>query len=452
MSVAPARAAALEVLGRVRVRQAFGHETLSAALAERDLSAEDAALATRLAYGTLQYQGTLDEAVNRFADRPGSVEPVVRDILRLATYEILMLRTPHRAAVHQAVEAVRDVRPHAAPFANAVLRALVIAAPGFPWGDVKTDDAALARQHGHPLWLAEMWIRELGREKADDAMSANNEPAPLYLAYNPFAGSWEDAHSALTRDGAEPGACPVQGCIEAGVASAAVRGAALRDGLVVVADAAAQLAPVVAGSAPGGVVVDVGAGRGTKTLLLQAQNAGLSPARIVAIDVHTNKARRLGERMCKLGVPGVTAISADARDPGLAEGLPPPGSADLVLVDAPCTGLGTLRRHPEKRWRVTPEDGVRLGALGREMLDGMARLVRVGGRMVYSTCTIAHAENDAVVDGFLSDAEGRGFEAESLRESVPPEWHRFLVGDRFQSVPESGGADGHYIAAMVRKG
>lgn len=450
MSPAPSRTAALRVLRRVRSRSAYAHEVLAAELRRARLSQDDAALATRLAYGTLAAEGTLDEAIDRFLDRPASVEPQVRDALRLSAYEVLFLRTPARAAVHEGVGLVTGIRPQASGLANAVLRRLSEAAAEFPWGDPSVDDAALARLHAHPFWLAELLISELGRERAADVMAANNLPAPLYLAVNPFRGTPEAALSALEADGAQPTACALDGCIEAGVPSRAVAGEALSEGLVVVSDAASQLVPAVVGAWPGGVVVDAAAGRGTKTLLLQAQTFPGTPAGIVAVDVHEHKARVLLERMTSLGVPGITAVTADSTILASVAGVPGPGTADAVLLDAPCSGLGTLRRHPEKRWRLHPEDPARLGLLAARMLESSARLVRVGGLVVYSTCTLTRAENEHVIDAFLGCDAGRGFEAGSVGERIPDAWRRFVSNGRFQSIPEAGGPDGHFIATLRR--
>ena len=203
MSASPARRVAREVVTRVRERSAYAHELMDSALRSAALSPADAALATRLAYGTLQAEGTLLEVLDRYLGGK-RVEPRISDALRISAYEILFMRSETRAAVHQGVELVREVRKQAAGLANAVLRRLAEDAPGFPWGDPATDVHALARLHAHPVWLAEMWIEELGREAAEQVMAADNTPAPLYLAANRFAGSAEAAREVLRSDGARP--------------------------------------------------------------------------------------------------------------------------------------------------------------------------------------------------------------------------------------------------------
>lgn len=451
MSVTPARRAALTVLRRVRERGAFGPETLDAVLRASGLSPQDTALATRLTYGSLQAQGTLDEALDRHLANPAAVEPAVRDALRLAAYELLFARTPARAAVNEGVEAVKAVRRQAAGLANAVLRKVAADAASFPWGDPATDDAALARATGHPRWLVDRWIAELGRERAVAALSADLEPAPLYLWHDPFAGSMVELLDVLAADGAEPVADVPAGCVRAGRPQAAVRGRAVAEGRALVADASAQLAAIAVGAHPGGVVVDVAAGRGTKTAQLQALSvAAGEQAEIVALDIHPFKADVLARRMRDLGVPGVRTVVGDATDLASVEGLPAPGTADAVLLDAPCTGLGVLRRRPEKRWRLTPEDAERLSRLQSRMLAQAASLVRPGGVVVYSTCTVSRAENQDVVSGFL-EAAGGAFATASLAGDVPEQWAGDVTPEGwFASIPREGGPDGHFVARLKR--
>jgi len=451
MTIAPARRVALQVLHRVRERGSFGPETLDAVLRASGLSPRDTAMATRLTYGVLQTLGTLDEAIDLFARVPSALEPGVRDALRLGSYEILFMRTPARAAVNEAVDAARRARPQAAGLANAVLRRIADEAEAFPWGDPATDDQALARVTGHPRWLVDRWIEELGRERATEALYADLEAAPLYLWANTFKASPVEILDALEADGAGPVGDVPPGCIRVGDASAAVRGEAVRTGLAIVTDAAAQLAARVLGPHPGETVVDVASGRGTKTAEIQACSvAAGAPCDLYALDIHPFKAEVLRRRMTDLCVPGVTTLVGDATDVSSVAGLPTTGTAAGVLVDVPCSGLGSLRRRPEKRWRVTPEDIDRLAELQLAMLEQAATLVSVGGAVVYSTCTVSRAENEDVIAAFLAGREGT-FVVGDLTDAVPPEW-RTDIGQQgyFQSTPRVGGPDGHFVALLTR--
>jgi len=454
MGASAARAAALTVVSRVRDRNAYAHETLDSVLGSSSLDSRDAGFATRLAYGTVASRGTLDEAIGRFVANPAQLEPRVADALAVSAYEILYSRTPARAAVNEGVELVKSVQPRAAGLANAVLRKLADAAEEFPWGDPEADTAALARLHGHPLWIAELWVSELGRETASVVMAANNEPAPLYLAHLPFHADEASVVAELAERGAEPETCPLPGCIVAHAAAQALGSEALTGRTVVVADAGAQLAAaVVMRAKPGPSIVELGAGRGTKSLIMAglAHRAG-EPVDVVAVDLHDFKLNALREAAQHAGATGITTVAADATDP-TAEGLPAAGSVDAVLVDAPCSGLGTLRRHPDRRWRAKPEEIEALAQLGSALLTTASRLVKPGGFVVYSTCTIAHAENTEVIESFLASEAGARFAIDPLGADVPDEWREFVSAEGyFQSLPQVGGPDGHFIARLVRRG
>jgi 16S rRNA (cytosine967-C5)-methyltransferase len=344
------------------------------------------------------------------------------------------------------------VRTQAAGLANAVLRRLAEAAPEFPWGDPESDDSALARLTAHPLWLVERLVAERGRPAARAMLEADQEPAPLYLWHNPFMGPLQTATEALEREGAEPLPGPLPGSLVAGRPAAAVRSSAVHEGLVLITDAAAQLAARVIAPRPGSACVDLTAGRGTKTAELQAAavEAG-GEARLFAVDLHSFKTDVLRSRLEALRVPGVTALAGDATEVAAIVGLPAEGRADTVLLDAPCSGLGSLRRHPEARWRVTPERVEELAALQTVLLEQAASLVRPGGVVVYSTCTVLRRENDDVVRGFLEGDRGSAFRVRPLDGTVPESWSGYISEEGFfQSLPALGGPDGHFVAALER--
>ena len=451
MTLTPARAAALSLLKQVRTRVGWSHEILADAVPGLQLDERDTAFMTRLLYGVISAEGTLDEVLDRYLDRPSRVHPHVRDALRLGVYELLFMSTPARVAVHQGVEAVRSVEGRAAGLANAVLRRVAEAAPGFPWGDPGSELDALARATAHPVWMASLFVAELGWETARAVMEANNEPAPLYLAHNPFAGPLGDLVTDLTHAGARPSLIGPPGCVIAESPSAAVKSRSLADGACVVADAGAQFVGALAAPGPGRRAVELAAGRGTKSLLMQAGSLRAGGAgRIVSADLHRFKTSLLAERMERLGVPGITAVTVDTASAGAGGVLGGPLSADVVLVDAPCTGLGTLRRHPEKRWRVRPGSVEELASIGEGMLRTASRLVRPGGFVVYSTCTIADRENRQVVEGFLAGSAGDGFGTRRVDEALPDGWEGFVTPEGwFRSLPALGGPDGHFAAVLT---
>lgn len=449
MSASVARRAAREVVTRVRERNAYAHETLDAVFATRSLDRRDAAFATRLAYGTIATRGTLDEAVLQHVARPESLEPAVSDALAVSAYELLFMRTPARAAVSEGVELVREIRRGAAGFSNAVLRKLADRADSFPWGDPTTDISALARLHGHPLWIAQLWQEELGFAAADTIMAANNEPAPLFMTSVKQGLSASDLTATLEAVGAEPASCPLTECVRADEPSKALTIEQLSRREVLVADAAAQFAAFAVPLPDSGHVVEVGAGRGTKTLMLAARAAAEGKdVALTAVDLHEFKLKALQADARELGLDRITTVASDAvsGDLGVAE-----QSVDAVLVDAPCSGLGTLRRHPDRRWRAVPQELETLASLGGKMLERASSLVRPGGFVVYSTCTIARQENAHVVEAFLDSTAGRDFRIHTLADAAPPEWTRFVSDEGwFQSLPGPDGPDGHFVARLVR--
>lgn len=450
MSASPARKVVLKALGAIRTRDAYAPEVLSAALDRSSLSAEDAAFATKLLYGTVQSTGTLDEVLDRNFTRSGAVEPAVRDALRMSAYELLFLGKPAHVAVDQGVELVKHVVPRAAGLANAVLRKVAADAETFPWGDPTTDVDALARATAHPPVLARRLVADLGFPDASTMMYADGEAAPTYVAVNPFLSTGEQVYGLLEAEGAAPELCGLAGCFEIKNPAALVAGRTLASGRVVVADACAQFIAAAAAPRPGDTFLEVGSGRGTKSLLLQAAalRAGGS-ANIHALDSHAFKASLLHERMQRLGVPSVVAHVGDARHPAQVQGLP--ASFDGALIDAPCSGTGTLRRHPDKRWRITEEDVSLLAGLGGELLAATASVIAPGGAIVYSTCSVLREENEDVVDAFLSSEAGGVWSLVPFATHVPaPLDAGMIVGDIFRSIPRVGGPDGHFAARLVK--
>ncbi len=449
--VARSRVLAREVVTRVRERDAFAHETMNAVLHSRELEERDAAFATRLALGTVSCRGTLDDAVGLYLEPGRVLEPRVSDALALTAYELLFMRTPSRAAVSQGVELVKGVRPPAARLANAVLRRLACDATSFPWGDDTSDIDIAARRYGHPAWLARLLEDELGGARARAVMAANNEPAPLYLALMPFRVSVAETIDTLVREGCEPCVAQPDGCVVARDAARTVRSSVLSEGHAIVVDAGAQLAAACVPLADHSSVVEIGAGRGGKSLLMAARAARLGiEVDFTAVDTHAFKLDRLAEAVRLVGAPEVRTVVADATDTR-SPGMPEMSSADAVLVDAPCSGLGTLRRHPDRRWRASASDLDALSELAGRLLATGASLVRPGGFVVYSTCTITRRENDDVVEAFLRSEAGGRFRVESLSDEIPREWVRFVVPSGYcASVPEIDGPDGHFIARLVR--
>lgn len=452
MSVTPARRLAADVLSRVTADAAWVNPALEQALTSSRLDDRDRAFAARLVRGTVETLATLDAAIDRAADRPGRIRPRVRDSLRLSVYELLFMDTPSAVAVSQGVSLVASRDPHARAFANALLRRVAADADSFPWGDPASDPDALALVAGFPSSLRERIEAAVGAADARTVMEAGLDPAPVYVAANPFRGPVADTLLVLRQAGAGPVVCEPPGCIRLEDPSAAIRAGLIEDGTVIVADASAQLVASLVPLHDGATVFDLAAGRGTKTALLafRAYREGIDIS-LVAADVHEFKTAALETRLKMLGVERVRAVACDCTDDRLARAAVGDG-LDAVLVDAPCSGLGTLRRHPEIKTRFTNASLDELVDTSSALLRTAARLVRPGGFVVYSTCSVLPMENAAVVGGFLGSNEGEGFRVVPVSDRVPDGVRDRVSSEGFlQTLPARGGPDGHFAALLERR-
>jgi len=456
MAVSEARLVARETLTRVREREAFAHESLDRVLSRhRGISARDSALATRLAYGAIACYGTLVEVVDRRLRNPRKTDPMLRDCLLLSTYELLFTETPPYAVVSEGVALAKALKMRYASPTNAILRRIGRERELFPWGDPKADVEAHARLRGHPAWMARLLREHFGYEQADFIMQANNEVAPLYLAVMEPVLSSEEALLALSRIGAEPQALELPGAMLIGEPAKIRDLPALGTRSLLVMDYCAQLAVHLADLRPDLRFIEIGAGRGSKTLLAatRARMHGGS-AQLTAIDLHAFKTEIITGDAAGLGYDEIKTLCADATRPlaPLLEAARLSPCADVVLLDAPCSGLGTLRRHPDRRWRAGPADIVALAEQNYEILTQAAQLVAPRGTLIYSTCTMTAEENFDVLERFLHAEVGRAFSLAALRPEELPRLLRSFVDERgcFQSYPQPEGPDGHFIARLKR--
>lgn len=449
-------------MGEVRNRNAFVRNVIESVTVHSDASSEDKAFARLLSYGVISTQGVLDDALDTLLTRPADVQPGVRDALRISAYEILFLDKSSYAAVDQGVELARVIEPRAAGMANAVLRKLALRAETFPWGDPETDVAALARQYGFPTWLAARIIEDRGREEAVSLMEVAQGVAPVYVGVNPYLSGDDEVVSAFEAVGLESTPFGVSGCYLMDDSVRAVSSPELAEHRVLVSDAAAQLVAWLATPVLGKAFLEVGSGRGTKTILLQgnalrassaataASHATASkPPLLYAIDDRAFKAQVLTDRLEAFSVPGVTPVTGDATKLKQVEGIPRRFSG--ILIDAPCSGLGTLRRHPEERWRITPEGIDHLSQLQAHMLQAASHVCEIGGFIVYATCTVMRQEDEDVVERFLATEPGAGFEVEDISGLLPAEFADQVTSEgylRTRTYP--GGPDAHFAVKLVR--
>jgi 16S rRNA (cytosine967-C5)-methyltransferase len=399
--IAPARMAAYEILQAVSSgRSDLSTATNRARGALKD--ARDRALAFEIATGVQRWRLTLDYLVEHFARRPvTSLDPEVLDILRLAAYQLLYLsRVPVAAAVDDAVKMTRKVgKTSASGLVNAVLRALSRTRHALPLpprphdNDERAAIEYLSVSFSHPRWLAARWYGRLGLSGAAAWMAFNNRPAPLVLRANPIRTNVETLQRRLSQLGipAERGRYAPDALVVQGNLSAE-----LEEGSFVVQDEASQLITLLAGDQPGRNVLDTCASPGGKATALAA--AVGDRGHVVACDVRYRRMRLLADTVQASGATNVKLVQADLmNDPPFAPVF------NSVLVDAPCSGLGTLRRDPDIKWRRQASDLGPLASAQATLLRHAAKMVVPGGRLVYATCSSEPEENDEVVDAFLRE-------------------------------------------------
>jgi 16S rRNA (cytosine967-C5)-methyltransferase len=421
---------AREVGHRVLARVAGG-ETLAEALASpaaERLDGRERAFLHELVLGTLRRRGWLDHVLARLATRAlDDVTPGVLDALRLGVYQLLFTRVPAHAAVSESVSLARAAEPRSAGFANAVLRRLQREGPP-PEPDAAADPLAwLATAGSLPGWLAERWLKRLGPGAAIARARALVAVPPTHVRLNPRV---HDAETRVRSAGVELRPTAVPGALEA---DGRVQDLAER-GLLYVQDAASQLVARLA--ATDGLVLDACAAPGGKSLLLA--DAGGPRARVVAADVSKRRLATLARLASRWRAGSVLPVAADALRPPFA-----PASFDAILLDAPCSGLGTLGRNPDIRWRLTPRDLLRHSERQRALLEGVAPLLRPGGRLVYAVCSPEPEETDEVVRPFLDAHPG-------LRPEELPRWAGpFADAGAVRTEPARDRADAFYAAALL---
>jgi len=405
-----ARTVAHDVLVRVETEAAFADRLLGARL--ESLSRADRALASELVYGALAWQGRLDHHLGQLVrGSVASLDPPVRAALRLGLYQLLFLdRVPAYAAVDASVRLAHRRGRGAAGLVNAVLRrAAREGRAGLTLPDASADPIdRLAVEWSHPRWLVARLADEIGLEELPALLAAHNRSGEVTVRVNQLRTTGE----TLIRDLAAHGmhAAPARwadGALALERGAGALRSLPpFRDGHFAFQGEASQLVTLLLGTRPGACVLDACAAPGGKTV--QAAAAAAPGGRVVALDVQAGGVRRIAVEATRLGLGAVHPVVADARRPPLR------GTFDAVLVDAPCSGLGTLRRHPELRWRRREDDLGRLAILQGQLLAGAAPLVRPGGTLVYAVCTPMRAETDDVVARFL------GAHPRFARESAAP--------------------------------
>jgi 16S rRNA (cytosine967-C5)-methyltransferase len=453
--MSPARKIAYEVLRRVEAEGAYASDRLHAELGAR-VKAEDAGLATELVMGVLRWRRLLDFLLERQLKKPvGRLDLQVALALRIGLYQLRFLeRIPARAAVNESVELVKSARKtSAATLVNAVLRraandARVPAEKLVPQATLAAERLGIL--HSHPTWMVERWLARLGEQQTIARLEANNRTPRLTCALHDLKQR-EEIFAALQRSGlrVEPGKILQSAFAVSG--GSPTRTESFRTGAISIQDEASQTVPLLLDVQTNDRVLDLCAAPGGKTPPL-VRAAGPSGT-VVAADRHAHRLRAMREQFKRLDLTRVYLVELDAASP-----LPFSVRFNRILVDAPCSGTGTLARHPEIRWRLQPPQLAEFHALQLSLLRSALQQLAPGGRLVYSTCSMETEENEQVVAEALRGTTG-------LKRNVGNELarglnHRLIPGrdektlfDRdgyFRTTPDTLETDG-FFAAIISK-
>jgi 16S rRNA (cytosine967-C5)-methyltransferase len=439
----PARDIAWRVLNRVELDRAWADLTLHALLRKRDLPRRERAFATELAYGALRTRGRLDCALRQVLDRElDDLEPGVRNLLRLGTYQLLELKGHRDAtAVDETVKLARAAGlARASGFVNAVLRQLAKRRDALVYPDLDADPVGCVRDRGSlPQWLAERWVSELGPQPALELARVSREPPPRTIRLSPGV----DPESVIARLGGRRCRFAPDGLTHLG--SDPVRDPGFNRGEFSVQDEASQLVVRLLDAQPGDAVVDCCAAPGGKSVQL-AQAVG-PRGEVIALELHERRLGLIRREVDRLGLRNLRLLARD-----VAKGFDLHGRLRFprILVDAPCSGLGVLRRNPDARWNARPEDVARLADASLSILSSAARYVEDGGVLVYSVCTVTPEETQGVIERFR---EGHPeFEPEDARAYLPSEAAELVdASGALYSWPHLHGCDGFFAVRLRRR-
>jgi len=414
----------------------------------RHLTRLDKAFITELSYGTLRWRGRLDWTLQKFSHIPfEEIELTILNILRLGLYQILFLsKVPVSASVNESVKLAKKIRNKGgASFVNAVLRSVLRKKEELVYPDVKKDPGLyLSVVQSHPLWLIQRWIEEMGFERTMGICLFNNGISPLALRVNTLKIGRGDLIEKFKRKGLNPSPSFYS---DEGIVLEEPPPVSelpfLREGFYVIQEEASQLVTSILDPKPEEIILDACAGPGGKTthIAQRMENQGC----IYALDLNREKLVSLENRCRQLGIKIVKTIKGDATHPPPIVGTP---KFDRVLADVPCSGFGTLRRNPDLKWKRGEVDIQRLSILQAGILKALAPLVKKGGILIYSTCTVFNEENEDVVERFLK--EHPQFQLDPIRKVLPQKCHSLIQDGYFKTFPPKDRMDGFFVARMVK--
>ncbi|MEA1935239.1 MAG: 16S rRNA (cytosine(967)-C(5))-methyltransferase RsmB [Thermodesulfobacteriota bacterium] len=442
------RTIAVNILNRIDKTGSFAEPILDSYLSRNIFNnIQDRRLLTQLVYGTLRMRGHLDWIIQHlYSGRLKSLDTGIKNILRTGLYQLMFTdRIPEFATVDEAVKITKKKYPGRSGLVNAILRNAIRKKGELEYPDIdKAPSLHISIIYSHPLWIVERWLKIFGVEETLEICKANNENPPLTLRVNRLKTDRDELLKVLSNDGftVRPAEFSPYGTILSNPHVSVRETKYYKMGQVQIQDEASQLISRLVNPKPGEKIMDICAGVGGKTTHMaeMMQNTG----NILALDISHKKIGSLKEMSERLGVTIIDTLTGDATsEPEKTLH----GKFDRVLVDAPCSGLGTLRRNPEIKWRMLPEDLKSFPPLQKRILNNARHYLKRGGTLIYSTCTIMPEENEDVVASFLSD--NPGFERIHPNATIND---KMVDNDGFfRTYPHRHGTDSFFGAVLVKK-
>ncbi|WP_226643979.1 16S rRNA (cytosine(967)-C(5))-methyltransferase RsmB [Mesobacillus subterraneus] len=440
------RDTALQLLETIEKNQAYSNLLLNNAIEKNEINPIDVGLLTELVYGTLQRKMTIDFYLKPFIEKNKMLQSWVVNLLRMTLYQMVYLdKIPERAAIFEAVEiAKRRGHKGIASLVNGVLRS--IQRNGLPSLDAITDPAErISVETSHPLWLVRRWVDQFGVEKTRE-MCEVNLTAPLQTGrVNLTRISRDECLDLLEEEGFEVEPSPILPEAIKSLRGNLASSKAFKYGLLTIQDESSMLVAHALGIKEEEVILDACAAPGGKTTHIAEKLA--NSGKVISLDLHEHKVKLISDNAERLGLENIEAQKMDSRQ---AAAQFEKESIDRVLLDAPCSGLGVMRRKPDMKYTKKEQDLSQLQTIQLSLLESVAPLLKAEGTLVYSTCTVDRAENQEVIEEFLRkhpEFEGDTTFAERMPETIKP----LIDGFDVQILPQDLGSDGFYIACLRKK-
>ncbi|MCM3003824.1 16S rRNA (cytosine(967)-C(5))-methyltransferase RsmB [Priestia koreensis] len=446
MSKYNVREVALDILLSIEKNQAFSNLLLNKSIEKHGIKGKDTGLLTEMVYGTIQRKLTLDYYLEPFIKNPKKLQDWVRVLLRLSLYQMVYLdRIPERAVFYEAVEIAKK-RGHKgiSSMVNGVLR--TIQRNGLKSLDeIKKPLERISIETSHPLWLVERWAAQYGVEKTKGICEANLRAPKQSLRVNTSKFTKEEVKAQLAEEGIQvKDGLFLEEALETQKGNA-VYTEAFKQGMFTVQDESSMLVAHALNVEPNETILDSCAAPGGKSTHIaeRLQQTG----QVVSLDIHAHKVKLIEDQAKRLGLDNIDTKVSDSRK---VQELFKDETFDRILVDAPCTGFGVMKRKPDVKYTKTEQDVKQLARIQADILRAVAPLLKKGGTLVYSTCTIDQDENQEVVYQFLQEHEDFQFDT-TFKERMPSVLHPHVTESQIQLLPDDFQSDGFYIASLRKK-